>query len=102
MIDASVRPLELQCEGGDLKENGIKEDGVTALWKNPVAFACKDNDWHTTDLSYKNHRNKMKSCKCIRKNGEKEEEFKFDELLKKLKTAAVSGEAGSRHSSPGY
>ena len=93
-----------------------EEDGSTSSWKNPVAFACKINDWHVDDESYRRHRSKIKSCVRIRADSDSKEETKLDDLLKQLKPAAAPQETevgsrspagapqetGSRQESPEY
>jgi hypothetical protein len=98
----------------DIQED--EEDGSTSSWKNPVAFACKNNDWHKDDESWKKHRGKIKSCVRIKADGDLKEEAKLDDLLKQLKPAAAPQETevgsrspagapqetGSRQESPEY
>ena len=80
----------------DIQED--EEDGSTSSWKNPVAFACKNNDWHKDDDSYNRNRGKIKPCVRIRVDGDSKEEAKLDDLLKQLKpaTAPQETEVGSR------
>lgn len=93
--------IGLVVAGADFVVAEIQEhedDGSTSSWKNPVAFACKNNDWHKDDDSYNRNRGKIKPCVRIRVDGDSKEEAKLDDLLKQLKpaTAPQETEVGSR------
>jgi hypothetical protein len=115
----SKPPAARAASGADFVVAEIQEDeedGSTSSWKNPVAFACKNNDWHKDDESWKKHRGKIKSCVRIKADGDSKEEAKLDDLLKQLKPAAAPQETevgsrspagapqetGSRQESPEY